>query len=201
MEEMISKEDLEKIKHIQGETRGTVIKGMLGYVREKKGEEGLEKVQELLHEIGIPVEYDTIKEVPFYPLEYEAAILLITEKILGFNDDDFREIGEGSARLSFVVRTFLKYFSSITLAAKDPFKMFNRYYRPGELRVVDIDEQERRAIVRITKDFMHYPTHCRTLEGFLAALVRMITKSENSRCREIKCPHKGDDCHEFLVKW
>ena len=202
MEPIISKEEQSELRKIKGETRGMTIRSFLEYILKRKGKEGLKKIEKVMESIdGCAIKYETLKETLFYPLRCEVSLFLIIKKIFNFTDENIREMGASTIKHSFIVRMFVKYFSSIRLAAKDPLKMFNKYYTTGSLAITELNEEKKYVIVKI-KDFKHHPDYCRALEGFFSTIIKMITKTKGkTTCRELKCPFKGDEYHEFLVKW
>jgi len=196
---IISEKEIEEIRKIKGRARGMAIKGEAEFIFHEKGKEGLEKLESEMAKLGCPVEYKKLKVMSFYPIQYEIFTTLILEKVFNFKDEDFRRGGVFESKISFIVRMFIQYFYSVKAMARQAPEMWKKYYDVGKMTVPEFDEEKRQARLRI-EDFYNHPCHCRTLEGFIGALVKMMTKSEVT-CREVKCIHKGDDYHEFLIKY
>lgn len=199
MKQSILKEDLDRLSEIDGEARGMAIKGEAEYILKTRGKEGLNRLEKELASIGSPIEYKKIKPMNFYPVRYEALTSLVLDKVFNFEDEDFRKVGKYETRVSFILRMFLKYFYSLRKVKQEGSNIWRKYYTIGNLSVVELDEKNKRSVLRIY-DFYHYPKFCRTLEGFIGGLVGMIVKSE-ATCREVKCIYQGDEYHEFLVEW
>ncbi len=199
MEQVITKEEIEKIRKLKGKARGMAIKGEAEFILHEKGKKGLERLESEMAKLGCPVKYKELKVMGFYPLQYEAFTTLILEKIFNFNDEDFRKAGVFESKISFIVRMFIQYFYSTRKMAEVAPKMWKKYYDIGKLTVPEFNEEKRQAKIKI-EGFNHHPCYCRTLEGFIGSLVGMITKTKTS-CQETKCIHRGDEYHEYLLRW
>ena len=199
MQEIITKEIAQELMSIKGETRGMAIKDDFEYVLLKKGKEGLEKLENEMKNLGYPIKYKDIKVMNFYPSGLEPIVMIATNKVFDFTKEDFRELGKFSARLPLIIRLFMKYFGSLDMIVKNIQKMWRTYYTKGNLKVVDFNKDKRYVIVRL-EDFALHPFYCIGLEGYFSTIVSMVIKG-SATCQETKCVHRGDDYHEFLVKW
>ncbi len=184
---------------IKGEVRGISIKADGEFILERKGKQGLEKLEVKLKEIGHPVEFKKIKTMNFYPLGLKAIVLLSIKEVFGFSDHDVSKMGEFQSKLSLIIKTFMKYFFSLQKMAQKSQELWSKYYTVGTLTVLEVNEKERRGIMRL-ENFKLHPLHCRLLCGFFGSIVKMIVRNPTT-CKEIKCIFKGDDYHDFLIKW
>lgn len=198
-EEIITKEIAKDLMKIRGEVRGATLKADGEYVLQAKGEEGLRRLEKEMVRLGYPLEYKRVKAVTFYPIGLRAISLAAIKKVFNLNDKDFCNIGIFESKLSLIMRMFMKYFFSIDLMLTKVSEMWRKYYAVGDMKVVDYEKDKRRGTLRIENFYLH-PLHCRTLEGFISSIIKMIVNSDVS-CKEIKCPFWGDDYHEFSVKW
>jgi len=195
-----TKELVEKLMKIKGETRGMSLKDDAVYVLSKKGEVGLKKVEEELEKVGCPIKYEKIRSLEYYPIGWRAISLLALKKTFGWGDEEFRELGGFAPGNSIIVRVYTKFFHSIRKVAKVAPRIFEEYFTVGELVVPDYDEEKKYAITEV-KGLNLHPVFCRLLEGYLASVVNMVVKSEEVRGRETKCTFAGQDCHRFEVTW
>jgi len=199
MEQIISKKEVDELMKIKGEARGISIKGEAEFILKEKGEEGLKKLEDTMAKIGCPIKYSELKSLSFYPLKYEAITTLVLKEVFNFKEEDFRKVGAFEAKLSLIIKMFLQYFFSLGLMAKKAPIIWKRYYTVGNLTVPEFNKKEKYAILRL-ENFKLHSSHCRTLEGFFATLVQMVVK-DSVTCKETKCTFKGDEYHEFLLKW
>ena len=197
--EIITKEIADKLIKVKGKVRGITIKGDIEYVIYRKGKEALEQIENEMKRLGHPIKYKKIKAMNFYPLGLEAILLLAFKKLFGFSEKEFEEIGEYSSKLPSIVRTFMQYFISMKSITKQAPKMWNNLYSVGKLEVVELNEKEKYLILRL-KDFKLHPLHCLGFKGYASNTVKMVVKN-NVSVEETKCVFKGDDYHEFLIKW
>ncbi len=201
MEPIISKEELDELTAINGEVRGISLKRYKEYVVKEEGEEGLKKLEDTMKSLGHPINFKEIGSVIFYPISLEAIVLLAIQRLFQLKDEDLQEIGKLQAKTPMVIRLFTKYILSFEKAAESARKIWRTYYTVGDLRTIEYDNKEKNfAIVRL-ENFHHHPFHCQIVKGYILSMLAMIVGSKVKSCEETKCLYKGDDYHEFLIKW
>lgn len=198
MEEIISKEESDELMRVKGETIGVAIREHKKFILNEKGEEGLKKLEDTIVGLGYP-EYRKIKPMSFYPIGLYALTLLVVKRLFNFDNEKFEEMGRFNAKMSIIIRFLMRFLVSVDRAAKEVSAMWKRYYTVGNLRTVEYDEQKRYAILRLEKFRLH-PLHCQISKGYFSTILKIIVKSSVT-CEEIKCVHRGDEYHEFLMKW
>ncbi len=199
MENKELKKEIDRIMKIKGELRGMAIKDDFDYILYREGEDGVKKLEEEMARLGYPIKYEDIQPMKFYPVGVETSIMLVNRKVFNYQDEDFKKIGEWTTRVPLVVRLFMKFFGSIGLAAKGASRMWRTYFTVGKLEVVDFDEKKKQVILRLT-DWDFNPIHCLACQGFFIGVAK-LTKNKNVTCEETKCVHRGNEHHEFLLKW
>ena len=83
------------------------------FILKEEGEEGLKRLEEEMQRIGYPFNYKEIKLMDFYPLWMNAILLTVIEKLFDYDEKKFEEIGRFEAKISFIIRLFVKYFFSV----------------------------------------------------------------------------------------
>ncbi len=200
MEEPIfSKEEFEGLRSISGEARGIAIKGEVDFILEQEGDEGVEKLEKKINDMGYPIKLKEIKTMDFYPVWLEALVLCGAEKLFHYDTKKFQEMGRFEPKVSFLIRMFMKYFFSPEIVAREAPKIWRESYTVGDLEVVKFDQENREAVVRL-KNFKLHPLQCQNLIGYFASVVQMIT-GKPVTCREEKCVFRGDEYHEFVLNW
>ncbi len=200
MEEIINKELAKKIiEEIKGETRGIAIKDDFDYVLKRKGKDGVKMLEQELEKLGYPIKYKEIEPMKFYPSGLEPVIMLACKKLFNYTKDDFKALGAFSAKIPSVIRIFIRYLGSLDLIVKSASKMWHKYYTSGELKVIELNKEKKYIIIRL-ENFALHPVYCIGLEGYFPALVGMVIKGKIT-CQETKCIHRGDEYHEFIIKW
>lgn len=199
MEEIISKEEFDELMSLEGEVKGTGIKTHGEFILKEEGEEGLKKLEEIMTKLGYPIKYKEIKSTTLYPFGVEAVTLVAIKRLFNYDDKKFQEMGKFHAKVSLIIRLFMKYFVSLERMTKEGQKIWQRYFTIGELKVVEINERGRRLVFRV-ENFKFHPLHCQILMGSLPTVIQMII-GKPATCEETKCVHQGDEYHEFSVKW
>jgi len=199
MEEIIPKEEISELTKIKGEVRGMALKNHEDFILKEKGEKGLAETEKAMSELGFPVNHKEIDPWEFYPVYLEAIELLVIKKLFDFEDKKFEEIGVFGSKVSFIVKLFLKYFGSVKLMASRAPKIWEKYYTIGDLKIKELNEEKKYLIVTIN-DFRLHPIHCLHMKGYFSNMVRTVVGKEIT-CQETKCVHKGDEFHEFILKW
>lgn len=199
MEEIISKEVAEKVMKNKGEARGISIKAKMEFALQKRGKKWLSQLEEEMTKVGYPLKYKKIKTLSYYPIGYETLALLLLEGTMNLTEKEISEVGEFVAKNNVIIRTFMKYLSSMELTVKNAPKMWKQYYTIGDLKVPEYNRDENYAIIRLENYHLH-PIHCPFFKGYFKGTVQMVVKKETI-CEETKCIYRGDDYHEFLLKW
>lgn len=198
-EEIINKKIADQLMALEGEVRGMAVKSHGEFIRLKRGEKELKELEKMMSKLGHPVEYQKIESMRFYPIGLEALTLVVIKELFDFGNKEFEELGVFSSKFSLIIKFFMKYFVSLKLTAKQASNIWKRYYTIGDFNVIDLNEKEKYVILRL-ENFQVHPLHCLHLKGYCAGVIKMIVKNPVT-CKEIKCSHKGDDYHEFLLKW
>ena len=200
MDQTLSKEIVDRFMSFKGEVRGVSLKNYAEFILKREGEEGLKKVEEELAEIGYPIKYSELSTMSFYPIGFQAITIAVMRKVLNYDDKTFYELGGFQPKISFIIRLFMRYFVSLDVVAKKVPDIWRKSYTVGNLEVAELNKEKKYMILRL-KDFPCNPLQCQqTLRGYFPGILQMITKSETT-CEEVKCPFKGDEYHEYLMKW
>ncbi len=199
MEKIISKEELEELMKVKGEVRGMPLKNEAEFIVKEEGEEGLKKLEDTMASLGYPMKYRAIRGMDFYPLGLLSINLLAIKRLFNYDDEKFQAMGRFEAKLSLIIRLFLKYFVSLDKTLREIPKMWKRYYTVGNLTIVEYNEKEKYLIVRI-EGLPFHPLYCQINKGFGASIIQMVVGGDVT-CEEIKCVHKGDEYHEFLFRF
>ena len=93
----------------------------------------------------------------------------------------------------------MQYLISIDRAVKGFPNMWKKHYSIGNLKVIEFDKKKRYFILRL-ENFNLHPILCQIFRGVFASPIQIVVGNEVA-CEERKCVFKGDEYHEFLVKW
>lgn len=199
--EKLTKELAEKLMQTKGETRGFNLEHDARWILKEKGEKGLKKVEEKLKQLGYPIKYKELRIMGFYPAGLRGISLLTTREVFNLGEAGVKKVCAFHPKVSLVVRLFMKHFASIPQVMKAAPKMWKKYWTVGELIAVNYDLMEKYCILRV-KDFDLHPVFCGCcMEGYLMTLAEMVLRNKKVKCKETKCTFKGDEYHEYLIKW
>jgi hypothetical protein len=201
MNQELTKEIVKKLMEIKGEAKGTTFKTDAEHILKEKGEEGLKRLEAELESLGCPIKYQEIKAMAFYPVGLRAISLLAIKKIFNYDDKKIEEMGFLATKRSLIVKLFVRYFLSVQrVFSKEAPLLWEQHYTIGELIPVELNEEKKYAILRL-KDFDVHPILCCYLGGYFCGIVQMIIKSPQINFEERKCTFRGDEYHEYLLKW
>lgn len=201
MEQVISKEELEELMKMKEEIRGSAIKNAATFTFDKRGKEGLRRLEEEIAKLDYQIKLEEVKEIQLYPLGLAIASLVIMKRLFNFSDKDFQEMGGRSVKVSIVVRSLMQFltpFSFEQIIRRLP-EIWKRINPIGELKTVKLDQDERYLILRL-EDYRTHPIQCQILIGAFSSLIQIVS-GKKTTCEEIKCIYRGDEYHEFLIKW
>lgn len=198
---VLNKEVVAELMKINGQTRGVAFKTDIDFVLKEKGEEGVRKVEEKLLEAGLEIKYKDIETMKFYPMGLRAISLLAIKEAFGFTKEDIKRMGLVAPKISLIIKFFLQYFMSPQKVFKEVPKMWSRHHTVGEIEPIKFDEKNKESIIRI-KNLKSHPIFCCFLTGYFSTIVKMMERTEKIKiCEETKCPFRGDEYHEYIIKW
>jgi len=196
---MLTKQEAENLMKVEGEARGVALKDDLDFILEKKGEEGLKKVEAKMAELGYPLKYKEIRSMDFYPMGLANLFLLAIKEVFNFEEKDLEEWGSSIVKFSIFTKIFMKYFGSLKLIAEQAPKIWRKHYTIGDLEMSEFSKEKRYVVLRL-KNFKVHPIHCSILKGMFSKITEMVVKSPVV-CKETKCMFQGDKHHELLLTW
>ena len=197
---IISQEELNKIKQIQGKIIGFSFREDFEFIKNKKGEEGLRKIERALQDLGYFFKPDDIKKYQWYPWYQNILILVLAKNIFHWNEKVFWEWGRFNAKISFIAKLMMKFFVSFERLLKEAGNYWQRYFTLGKLEVETLNQRERFTIL-ILKEFPSHPLFCRELEGFFWQTASYVLPKEGLKVEEIECPFQGGKVHRFKISW
>jgi len=196
----VLQEEIEKLKEIKGEVIGVSLKEDFQFILKKEGEEGLKKVEEEMEKLGYPLKFKEIKSFQWYPWHLNLLFLVVAKNIFQWSDEDFRENGRFSAKISIIAKIMMKYFISLRRCFEEASNFWRKYYTIGEMRTEKLDEKERYAIL-VLSGVTGHPVFCRILEGYIWQVVSYVAPKEKLEVREIECVFEKGKVHKFKVTW
>jgi uncharacterized protein YxjI len=199
----INDEDINKILNAEGEVRGVVFKTDRHFIIDKVGEEGLRKVEEELQKMNCPFNYDEgTDNMSFYPVGMRVLSLIAVSKALNLDREGVMKMGESAPKFSLMIKFFMRYFLSAEKIMEKAGEMWGKHYTVGKLESVEMNIEENFLRARLYDIDLH-PIFCDYLLGYFSSIIKMGVGKEGKEGKgeELKCIHRGDDYHEFTIKW
>ena len=202
MAKELNKELAQELMGIKGEVAGGPLKTDMEFVLTKMGKEGLARLEKELNDLGFPTKYKEINNVDFYPAGLRVLSLLAIKKVFGFDDEEIKEMGFIATKKSLIIKLFVRYFlSTERVFYKEAPRIWQKHWTKGTLVPIELNEKEKYAVLRL-EDFELHPIYCSVyLRGYFSGILQMLIKTPKITCQETKCSFKGDQYHEYLLKW
>lgn len=182
---------------MKGGTKGSEFLTLAHYVRERYGEEGLKLLEQRMAELGYPLSFKEIRPAHWYLEAHNVLAILVAKEIFGWKD--LFEFGYHSPLFSFGVKVFIRFLPLSLFASQVP-KIWRKFLDVGNLYISKIDEKEKFLIIRL-ENYLFHPEMCLYYAGFFLRIGEFVIKGKNFTIKEISCPYRGGDAHEYLVKW
>ena len=199
MEQIITKKEFDKFMGYKEKVRGSGMKLYANFVIQERGEEGLKRLEDLINNLGYPVQYKKIKTMSFYPLGLEIATLVGIKRLFNFSNEKFEEMGKFQIKGNFIFTLFLNRIVSLKKMVKGVGKVWGKAVGIGNLNVVEVDEEKKYVVFRI-ENFDYHPLFCHVFKGSAGSGFQMII-GKKTTCEERKCTFSGDDYHEYILRW
>ena len=197
--EQLTKEKVVELLKIKGEARGLVVKSDWDYIFNHYGQEGIEKIEKRMEELGQPFKYAEIENMVFYPIGLDVVSMLVTKEIFGLDDARMVEMGASGPTSSIILRILMKYFLSIDRILNEASKTWQKHYTIGKMTAPLIDKDGGRVDL-VLSEFVTHPIHCLVIRGYLGKVLEMIVGYPVTTS-EVECPFSGGSVHKFEIRW
>ncbi len=200
MEEENIENFIEKEKNSTRKVKAEVIRVEKDYILSKEGKEGFEKVKRRMKELGVDLDFEKLNSVTWEKEWKNSAFIAICKEVFNWSDEDIFEMGRNSPRASFFIKTMIQYFVSVDAVFDSMGEYWRKHHDFGELEPVELNKEEKYIIAR-KKFFQTHPVMCSYHAGYFKGVLEFVIKSKEISVKEVKCMHKGDPYHEYLITW
>jgi len=200
MEEETLQQSADRLKNFQGNVKGEVFRTHAEYIRQKEGEEGIKKVEKRMEEIGAPLAINKVESFGWISEGMSSLTILTAKEVFSWTDEDVFQMGRFAPRFSFIIKVMIRYLSSLETLIKNIENYWNKHYDFGSLELVEINETEKRAVIR-EKGVDTHPTICIYHAGYFKGICEFVLTSKNITIEETSCVHEGSEYNEFLITW
>lgn len=189
-----------KLKNIKGNVKGEVFKNYFNYILDKKGEEGVRELTEMMEKLKWPINYSKINSYQLYPDGQSILIILVAKTIFNWSEQDIFDMGYAIPQRSFIIKIIMHYFVSIDNIIKKAPTSWKKHYDFGELKIAELNKEKKYCIARLT-GYKTHPIICIYLRGYFLRIMEYLVISKNIVMEETKCVYKGDSYHEYRASW
>ncbi len=195
-------EDIEKILKSEIKIKGEGLLEDKKYILNKFGQNVLLRIEREISALtGKEFSYKNISSYEYYPIAFSVLLTLILKYDFKFSEEEIKEFGKDTLKLSFWIRIFLPHIVSLKYLPQEAKKIWRRYFmNAGKLEVERIDEDNHNIIIKITEFDIH-PLYCRQIEGTISQLFSYIFKKKIVQVDEVECTFKGGNNHKFSISW
>jgi len=189
----------ENLMQIKGNVKGTIFHAHEAFIRSKKGEKGVKRIEGEMAELGYPIKFKDIKPFGWYPDALSCLVVVVAKEIFNWQEYEVFEMGKAAPKISIIVRLLLKHFISIKKVFEECPKFWQRHVDFGSLENTEFNEKGKYAILRVKWHGFH-PLICLWLAGYIYGIGSFVLKQKID-VKEIKCLFRGNPYHEYKIRW
>ncbi len=186
------KKEIDRLMNLKEDSTGEILRTHEIYIRHRKGEKGLRAVEKEMAALGYHLTCEELEKYQWYPVQMNTLFLVPSKKIFNWDKDEMWQWGSWAAKMHFLTKMMIKYFTSKELLAKSANRNWRKYYTQGELIFAF---EEKKGTVEV-KDFIIYPGHLDYLAGYLYQIASLVMPPERLELEPLRTDKL--DCH-FLV--
>jgi hypothetical protein len=195
---MNTREEIDQLSKTAGQVRGATLQTDREYVKRHFGPDALKKVEARLKDWGIPIIYEKIDAMTWYPGGWRPISLLAIREVFGLNDEQIKAMGMEAPKYSFLVKLLMKFFLSLTQTFRNAPVYWRKHWTIGELELGEINEKEKVLVLHLKNHALH-PILCKFEEGYFLGISSYVVKAK--RIEETQCTFRGAPYHEYKIYW
>ncbi len=153
-----------------------------------------------MEDFGVFVDPENVDPGSWIKIGLPALFTLAAKDVFDWTEEDIYELGRFEAKISFIIKVFLRHFVSKQKILSEAPKYWNRHFDFGELEIVELNEEKGYVIAR-TKGFAVSPLSCIIHKGYFHGISEYMVRGDMVKVEETKCVHEGDEYNEFIIKW
>ncbi len=180
--------------------KAEVVRTNKEYIISKEGEEGFEKVKKRMEELGGEIDFKSLNGKTWEEDWRNSLFIATAREVFNWNDEDIFEMGRYIPRASFFIKSIIQYLASLDMVLKNVGVYWDKHHDFGSLEAVEHNKEGKYVIIR-KRNFLMHPVMCSYHAGYFKGISEFVIKGDNLRVEETKCMHKGDEYHEYIIKW
>ncbi len=199
---VISEEEKKYIEETNGIFSGRGIRDTLNIIRKSHGEEKVSEIIEEMEKLGYDITPLIKGKKETETISCFVVLLLVLSIHLNLNNDDIKNIGKNTAKISFLLKFTSSLIVSIDILCNNANTAWKKYYIEGggELCSVILDKENHHVALEL-RNFVGHPVHCSFITGYIEQIFCFVTGDKKTVCNETECLFNGGKVHRYEVRW
>ncbi len=197
----IKKEEVDKFMKVSGNVNGALLKALYEVIMSKNGEEGVDKVEKRLAELGYPLDLKKISSFKWYKASYLCLVFLVILEVFDLYEKEAYKIGYDSPIYSIITKLFIRYLVSLDRIYPEIPRYWTKHYDFAAMEGIELNKKDKYIILRLNGFKKIHPIWYVQAKGYLAKMVGICTQSQNVKAEQLKCLYDGDLYDEFKLTW
>jgi len=197
----LTKEEVNRLMKLKGNVKGAILKGHFDYIKDLKGEEGVEQVERRIKELGCSVKAKDIDKIRWYSEGLSCLVVLVAAELFKWEAQDVFKMAFEAPKYSFIVKLLMQHFAKI----EKSFKMVPKYWRQhfdfSEMETAGFNEKEKYGIIRIKNFHKYHPLICVYHQAYFQKIAEIMIAEKKAKVEHTKCLFKDDPYEEFKITW
>lgn len=181
-----------------GRVKGAAFLEDLPYIKIKKGQDGLDQLQQGLKERKVTLDLNSIHDQSYYPIDYRVQFLKVLKEDFGWSDKKIYTMAKHAPKAPTGQKFVIRYFVSVENAFKMAGHYWDRYFDFGKLIPREYDMSKRKMYLDLY-EFDQDPLMYTQLSGYFTG-VAILTGVKDPKTTVVDKTFK-DASRSFLIEW
>lgn len=196
----MTEEELQQIadnlKNFKGRVKGEIFRTHADYIKSKEGEDGIKKVEEKMAELGVPINFSSIKSFDWFSEGLSSLTIVVAKEIFNWTEEDVFEMGRFAPKFSFIIKVMIQYLASIDTLFENTKKYWDKHFDFGYIET-SLDKEKKQMIVK-EYEFNTHPLSCVYHAGYFKGLCEFAVKSKDIK---VKYTYQKNGYNEYIIVW
>ncbi|MGM0439084.1 MAG: hypothetical protein ACQEP3_01460 [Patescibacteria group bacterium] len=186
------KQNLKDLLEKEGVMRGEVILNHINFIRDKEGDDGVQRLKSSFQELDYSLDLD-IDPMDWEKVSIGSAITVLANDIFEWEKEDVKDMGRFAAKTLTTNKLMLREIPDLDALLNRVNDYWKAVIDVGELSV----ESSKKGEAKLTlKGFNYHPLDFIFISGYIEVIFDLFTKEKAS----IEYNLEGKNCN-FLITW
>ncbi len=197
----LTKKEADRIIEIKGNTIGAILKTDYQFILNKKGQEGVRKVEARLKELGCPIKLKETSTFKWYPESQGCLTMLVILEVFNWDESKVFDLAYSAPFNSQVTKFIINKLLNIEKIFQNVSTYWRKFADFGKLSSPEYNMEKKYGILRLENFKKYHPTVEEYIRVFLIRLFEIVTQSKNVRVEQTKSLYNNDPYDEFKITW